>query len=130
MAKSSKMKPRHVSPGDVDLGKRIRIRRVEQNISQAELGEKLGVSFQQVQKYEKGVNRVTFVRLEQIAKALDVPVTFFNSNGNAKQTEVESLMFGDPAYKLRLLRAYDAIEDQVVQRHFVTLMESVASSSE
>jgi hypothetical protein len=72
---------------EIELGKRIRLRRVEQNISQAELG----VSFQQVQKYEKGVNRVGAARLQQIASALDVPVTFFY-DGDTKAREAESLL--------------------------------------
>ena len=55
---AKKMKQRSAGKPDIELGKRIRLRRVEQKISQAELGDKLGVSFQQVQKYEKGVNRV------------------------------------------------------------------------
>ena len=71
------MKQRSAGKPDIEMGKRIRLRRVEQKISQAEFGEKLGVSFQQVQKYEKGVNRVGAARLQQIATALNVPVTFF-----------------------------------------------------
>ena len=74
---AKKMKQRSAGKPDIELGKRIRLRRVEQKISQAELGDKLGVSFQQVQKYEKGVNRVGAARLQTIATALDVPVTFF-----------------------------------------------------
>src|SRR5450631_4196373 len=85
---------------DVELGKRIRLRRVEQHISQTELGDKLGVSFQQVQKYEKGVNRVGAARLQQIATALDVPITFFYS-GDGKAREVESLLFIDSSFSLR-----------------------------
>ena len=104
----------------------IRLRRVEQRISQAELGQKLGVSFQQVQKYEKGVNRVGAARLQQIATALDVPVTFFY-DGDGKSREVESLLFLDSAFSLRLLRAYSKIKDQTVQRQLVSLMESIAA---
>jgi transcriptional regulator with XRE-family HTH domain len=85
------------------------LRRVEQHISQAELGDQLSVSFQQVQKYEKGVNRVGAARLQQIATALDVPVTFFY-DGNGKAREVESLLFLDSSFSLRLLRAYAGIK--------------------
>ena len=95
-------------------------------VSQAELGEKLGVSFQQVQKYEKGVNRVGAARLQQIATALDVPVTFFY-DGDNKAREVESLLFLDSAFSLRLLRAYSKIKDQTVQRQLVSLMKSIAA---
>jgi transcriptional regulator with XRE-family HTH domain len=109
---AKKMKQRSAGKPDIELGKRIRLRRVEQKISQAELGDKLGVSFQQVQKYEKGVNRVGAARLQQIATALDVPVTFFY----------------DGAFSLRLLRAYSKIKDQTVQRQLVSLMESIAAN--
>lgn len=71
------MKQRSAGKPDIELGKRIRLRRVEQKISQAELGDKLGVSFQQVQKYEKGVNRIAASRLLDISAALDVPVARF-----------------------------------------------------
>ena len=97
---AKKMKQRSAGKPDIELGKRIRLRRVEQKISQAELGDKLGVSFQQVQKYEKGVNRVGAARLQQIATALDVPVTFFY-DGDGKAREVESLLFLDSAFSLR-----------------------------
>src|ERR1700692_3581324 len=124
---SKKMKQRSAGKPDIELGKRIRLRRVEQKISQAELGEQLGVSFQQVQKYEKGVNRVGAARLQQIATALDVPVTFFY-DGDSKAREVESLLFLDSAFSLRLLRAYSKIKDQTVQRQLVSLMESIAAN--
>ena len=109
---AKRMKQRSAGKPDIELGKRIRLRRVEQKISQAELGDKLGVSFQQVQKYEKGVNRVGAARLQQIATALDVPVTFFY-DGDNKSREVESLLFLDSAFSLRLLRAYSKIKDML-----------------
>ena len=85
------MKQRSAGKPDIELGKRIRLRRVEQKISQAELGDKLGVSFQQVQKYEKGVNRVGAGRLTKIAEVLGIDVgTFFGGkdmleDGDAKE---------------------------------------------
>jgi transcriptional regulator with XRE-family HTH domain len=119
------MKQRSAGKPDIEMGKKIRLRRVEQKISQSDLGEKLGVSFQQVQKYEKGVNRVGASRLQQIASALDVPVTFFYDS-DSKTREVESLLFLDSAFSLRLLRAYSRIKSQTVQRQLVTLMEAIA----
>jgi transcriptional regulator with XRE-family HTH domain len=119
------MKQRSAGKPDIEMGKKIRLRRVEQRISQSDLGEKLGVSFQQVQKYEKGVNRVGAARLQQIATALDVPVTFFYDSDN-KSREVESLLFLDSAFSLRLLRAYSRIKNQTVQRQMVSLMEAIA----
>ena len=71
------MKQRSAGKPDIEMGKRIRLRRVEQKISQADLGEQLGVSFQQVQKYEKGANRISASRLYFTAKILGVPVQFF-----------------------------------------------------
>lgn len=119
---------------DLALGKRIRLRRVEMKISQSELADKLGVSFQQVQKYEKGVNRVGAARLQQVATALDVPVTFFFDDDDLGKRvsdgkrEVESLLFIDSAFSLRLLRAYASVKNQAVQRQFVSLIESIAAN--
>jgi transcriptional regulator with XRE-family HTH domain len=62
-------------PIDVLVGQNIRICRLQRGLSQSELGEKVGVKFQQIQKYEKGVNRVGASRLFQIAAALEVPLT-------------------------------------------------------
>ena len=131
MVKSAavKFKPRSSGKPEIEMGKKIRLRRVEQHISQSELGEKLGVSFQQVQKYEKGVNRVVASRLQQIATALDVPVTFFYG-GDGKAREVESLLYLDSAFSLRLLRAYSKIKDQTVQRQLVSLMEAIAANED
>ena len=113
---------------DLELGKRIRLRRVELGISQSDLADKLGVSFQQVQKYEKGVNRVGASRLQQIATALDVPVTFFYESQTRLAKEVDSLLFIDSAFSLRLLRAYASVKSQAVQRQFVSLIESIAAN--
>ena len=129
MAKKLKVaavaKSRSAGKPDIELGRRIRLRRVELEISQSELAEKLGVSFQQVQKYEKGLNRVGAHRLQQTATALDVPITFFY-DGDGKSREVESLLFLDSSFSLRLLRAYTKIKDQTVQRQLVSLIENIA----
>ena len=126
-SKDETSNPRSTGKYDNELGKRIRLRRVELGISQSELADKLGVSFQQVQKYEKGVNRVGAARLQQVATALDVPVTFF-FDGDGKSREVESLLFIDSSFSLRLLRAYSSVQSQAVQRQFVSLIESIAAS--
>src|SRR5690348_1507474 len=62
-------------PIDVEVGRRIRLQRLARGLSQTELGNELGVTFQQVQKYEKGANRVGAGRLSRIAEALDVSVS-------------------------------------------------------
>ena len=126
--------PRSSGKHDVELGRRLRLRRVEQKMSQSELADKIGVTFQQVQKYEKGVNRVGAARLLQIAPALDVPITFFyDDDGLGKRAsdgkrEVESLLFLDSSFSLRLLRAYASVKDQRIQRQFVSLIESIAAN--
>ena len=122
--------PRSAGNVDIEMGRRIRLRRVEIGLSQSELGEKLGVSFQQVQKYEKGVNRVGASRLQQIAEALGVDVTFFYEGNSKAEREVDSLLFLDSSFSLRLLRAYTAVENQAVQRQFVSLVESIVASQD
>ena len=71
-SKAKKASPRSISAVDIYIGARMRERRLALNLSQAGLGEVLGVSFQQVQKYEKGVNRVSASRLFEICKILNV----------------------------------------------------------
>src|SRR5258708_26338245 len=124
---AKKMKQRSAGKPDIELGKRIRLRRVEQKISQAELGDKLGVSFQQVQKYEKGVNRVGAARLQSIATALDVPVTFFY-DGDGKSREVESLLFLASAFSLRLVRSGSKAQLYAIRRDRVSCMESITEN--
>jgi transcriptional regulator with XRE-family HTH domain len=128
--------PRTAGKPEAEMGQRIRLRRVELGMSQQELGEKVSVSFQQVQKYEKGINRIGAARLEQIAKHLRVPVTFFFGNGQGEggvnsgkqQNEIESLLFLDSKFSLRLLRAYAAVKSQTVQRDIVRMVESIAGN--
>lgn len=125
---------RSVGPNDIELGKRIKLRRVEQGLSQDEVGKALGITFQQIQKYEKGVNRVGAARLQQVATVLDVPVAFFfdddvlGKRAGGGKREVESLLFLDSAFSLRLLRAYASVKDRKVQRQFVSLIESIVAS--
>ena len=71
---AEKKKP---NPIDVHVGSRVRLRRTMLGISQEKLGEHLGITFQQIQKYEKGANRIGASRLQEIARVLDTPVAFF-----------------------------------------------------
>lgn len=130
MKRGIKTKVRSPVEKDGDIGMRIRLRRSEIGMSQQELGAALGISFQQIQKYEKGVNRVGAARLQQIATALDTPTTFFLEEKSSSQTEVESLLFLDAPFTLRLLRAYSSISDQLVQRRLVSLVEAFAGHAE
>ena len=120
-------KPRSAGRADKILGQRIRVRRAELKMSQEELGAKLGVSFQQIQKYEKGVNRIGSVRLGLIAKVLEVPISFFYDTN--KHEQAESLIFDDPRFSLRLLKAYVKIPSDELRHQFVVMMEKVAEVS-
>src|SRR5436309_5988455 len=80
--KKSKVIDKHVparraDSRDAEVGRRVRSRRLECRLSQTDLADRIGVTFQQVQKYEKGVNRIGAGRLQRISEALDVPITFF-----------------------------------------------------
>ncbi len=126
------MKKRTRDPRDPRIGMRIRTLRLERGLSQAELGELLGVSFQQVQKYEKGVNRVSAGRLQRVAEALQVPVTFFYA-GFAPDRGQPDPHFIELGFDLlqttgavRLLRAYSRIDDPKVRQLFMRLAEAVA----
>ena len=72
-----KQRPRSVGARDADIGQLVRTQRQKLKLSQSDLAERIGVTFQQVQKYEKGTNRISIGRLTRIADALDVPPTFF-----------------------------------------------------
>jgi len=124
------VRPRAAGKHDLELGKRIRLRRVEIGLSQDDLGRSLGVSFQQIQKYEKGVNRVSSARISEIAKALDVPIAFFYSEKDNKEREVESLLFLDSSFSLRLLRAYAKLKSQATQRSIVSMIEAIVAEEE
>ena len=94
---------------DVYVGKRIRQRRLVTGMTQSELAQAVGVKFQQVQKYETGSNRVSASRLWEIAKALDVTISYFfeGIDGGTAETEITDLM--NSKETLDLLRAYYAI---------------------
>ncbi len=130
------------SPIDVHVGSRIRLRRTLMGMSQERLGEALGLTFQQVQKYERGVNRVGASRLYDLSRVLDVPISFFfddmpdTSGHNNGTTHVagfaERAEFGghadDPLAKretLELVRAYYRITDPAVRKRVFELIKSM-----
>src|ERR1700736_4824942 len=104
---------------DAEIGRRIRAQRLVCRMSQTELANNLGVTFQQVQKYEKGVSRVGSGRLARIADVLSVPVAFFFS-GDQKPSDTSDninsgLSFLESAGAVRLVRAYSQIEDPSIR---------------
>ena len=129
------MSVKRPDPVDVEVGHRIRIERLSRGLSQTALANQLGVTFQQVQKYEKGVNRVGAGRLTKIAEVLGVPVSTFFSGKEV--LDGEAAREGDDTSPLklltvsgafRLLRAYADIEDTNLRRSIVDLVEQISSN--
>lgn len=124
------------NPIDKYVGSRVRMRRIMLGMSQEKLGEALGLTFQQIQKYEKGTNRVGASRIQQISDILQVPVSFLFEGG---PTSNASNGFGEgtsPTYVsdflatsegLALTRAFTRIGDTKLRRSIVDLVEQIAS---
>ena len=128
------MSVKRPDPVDVEVGHRIRIERLARGLSQTALANQLGVTFQQVQKYEKGVNRVGAGRLTKIAEVLGVPVgSFFagkeilESEPTKESGEASPLKLLTVAGAFRLLRAYSGIEDSNLRRAIVDLVEQISA---
>jgi len=120
---------RGTSGADVQLGQKIRTRRQLAMMSQSDLAKKLGVSFQQVQKYEKGTNRVSMTRLQVIADALKEDITYFLRPSAGEQTTVALDMQAAMVNRdvIRLVKAFTTLPDNAVRMHFVRLIENVVS---
>ena len=119
------------NPIDTHVGSRIRLRRTLLGISQEALAKGIGLTFQQVQKYEKGVNRVGAGRLVRVAEALDVPVSFFFGATDSGSEDTRAILgFLDTSYSLRLLRAFSRISQAEIRRAVVDLVESIAPEKE
>ena len=124
------------NPVDQHVGSRVRMRRVMLAMSQTNLGSALGLTFQQVQKYEKGTNRIGASRLQQISHILQVPVAFFFEGaprvpGTPQATETAP----SPAYVtdflatsdgLALAKAFMRIKNAMLKRRIVELVEEIA----
>ena len=117
---------------DAEIGKRVRTLRLHRGMSQAELGTHLDVTFQQIQKYENGANRISAGRLHRIAEILGVPITYFYSgseehkkatHGAAAGIDFDSMQNPDAA---RMLRAYSRIRDRGIRLQLRKLTERLA----
>lgn len=112
----------------------MRLRRSVLGLNQKELGERTGVTFQQIQKYERGANRIGASRLFQMARALDVPIAYFfegldptgKSLSNKDEREALYDFIASPD-GLDLASAFADIEDQAVRRRVIDLLRSLAS---
>jgi transcriptional regulator with XRE-family HTH domain len=122
---------RSVNAVDVRIGQRVRARRLEIGMSQERLAEILGITFQQVQKYEKGVNRIAGSRLWDISKALDMPVSRFFEGLDAKKSakaqapdEVGNLLATPEG--AQLVSLFSSIKSRAVRRRVVELVRALA----
>lgn len=150
MSKSEKSfipagRPGIPNPVDIHVGARVRLRRTLLGMSQEKLGEAIGLTFQQVQKYERGTNRVGASRLFDLSGVLDVPVQFFfdDMSGEvadqaprlrAGLAEVPTIEFeADPMAKretLELVRAYYRVKDPKVRKRIFELCKAMANTEE
>jgi transcriptional regulator with XRE-family HTH domain len=133
---------RRPNPIDVHVGSRVRFRRMLLGMSQEKLGEKLGLTFQQVQKYEKGINRIGASRLFDLAQVLGVSVQFFyeeapsaegqsNAQGFAETPDEHSIVeFLRSRDGLELNRAFVRIADVKARRAIVELVRSLANDTD
>jgi transcriptional regulator with XRE-family HTH domain len=113
---------------DVEVGRRVRTYRLQKGLSQEKLAEQLGLTFQQVQKYEKGTNRIGAGRLQRIAEILAVPVIDFFEPTKGKSASNEIFELLDTAASLRLMRAYLRIRDPQVKQAVAHLVEKIANN--
>jgi transcriptional regulator with XRE-family HTH domain len=130
------------NPVDVHVGSRVRLRRTLLGLSQEKLGDALGLTFQQVQKYERGANRIGASRLFDLSRVLDVPVSFFFDDMSqdvperspAIEIEIDDMSQGsfdvDPMARretLELVRAYYRIKDPLVRKRVFELAKALAN---
>ena len=125
------------NPVDKYVGSRVRMRRIMLGMSQEKLGEALGLTFQQVQKYEKGTNRVGASRIQQIAEILQVPVSFLFEGGPSGTPGANGFAeVASPSYfsyflatseGLALTKAFTRITDSKLRRSIVDLVEQIAA---
>lgn len=130
------------NPIDVHVGSRVRLRRMMLGMSQEKLGEHLGITFQQIQKYEKGTNRIGASRMQAIARVLQVPVAFFfedapgqtpelGDNGFDKGQSASPVVdFLSSSEGLSLNKAFIRIKDAKQRRKVVELVKAMAGDEE
>jgi transcriptional regulator with XRE-family HTH domain len=128
------------NPIDKHVGSRVRMRRMMLAMSQEKLGDALGLTFQQVQKYEKGTNRIGASRLQQISQILQVPVEFLfegapnlHGSGNTTKDAPSASYVSDflaTSEGLSLTKAFTRIKEPKLRRRIVDLVEEIAGRSE
>jgi transcriptional regulator with XRE-family HTH domain len=122
------MPKRRSDKRDIEVGRRVRAFRLQKGLSQEKLADQLGVTFQQVQKYEKGTNRIAAGRLQRIAEILEIPITeFFIQHRSIGTAQSELSVLVDTAAALRLVRSYSRIRDAKLQQAVLYFVEKVAA---
>ncbi|MEM6761333.1 MAG: helix-turn-helix transcriptional regulator [Pseudomonadota bacterium] len=132
------------NPIDVHVGSRLKLRRTMMGMTQEKLGDQLGVTFQQIQKYEKGTNRIGASRLQEISEILDAPVAFFfedaspiemprrdaqGISGFAEDAGSFRTPQSNPGEAHALTKAFSQISDARIRRRIIDLVETLADSS-
>ena len=120
------------APADVRIGDRIRARRMMLGMSQTDLGTAVDVTFQQIQKYERGINRVSASTMERLAGALGVPITYFfdghpPDNGQGHGSEVDLTAFLATAEGFALCKAFQHIESQATRSAVINLLQGMGT---
>ena len=114
-------------PIDVHVGRRVRLRRTLLGLNQTQLGEGLGLTFQQIQKYERGTNRISASKLYQLTRILDVPMLYFfdglDEGGKASQSD-DILLKRET---LELVRAYFRIGDPAARERLFAMTQAMAN---
>jgi transcriptional regulator with XRE-family HTH domain len=129
------------NPIDIHVGSRVRLRRMMLGMSQEKLGEHLGITFQQIQKYEKGTNRIGASRLQHIASTLQVPVAFFFEDApgtpgdppgglNEARPAQYVVNFLSSSEGIQLNKAFVRIKDVKLRRRIIDLVRTVAGEEE
>jgi len=113
---------------DIAVGRNVRIWRMARGLSQTQLAQRLGVTFQQVQKYETGSNRIGTGRLVKIAAVLDMPIPALLEETQATDPAVSLLALIDDRRSFRLARAFATIADRSARMSIVDLVEKIAGA--
>src|SRR5437016_10544606 len=140
--RSNRRKSEQPDPVDVQVGSRVRLRRNMLGLSQEKLGEAIGLTFQQVQKYERGANRIGASRLHELSRVLDVPVSFFFDDMDPVRAPAIPTGFAEPAAEafdadplrrretIELVSAYYRIDDPALRRRLFDLARALAGGGE
>ncbi len=122
-------KKRSPDPYDIEIGRRVRALRIAQRMSQSELGARLGITFQQIQKYEKGANRISAGRLQHIAQVFAVPMSsLLGTDDNSPANNRDVLEFMNAPDAVRLLQAYSRIKDRKMRLALLHLANLIAET--